>query len=402
MKRLHFSTYFLNIILVILIFSNILIIAQGSQDQVPGITDDTILIGIHSALTGPNALYGKQADMNEAIYLEWGKNINGRDIKVIKLDDACNPVKGIAAVKKLIYEYNVFLVHGGTCSNVCLAVRPIMIETGTPFLSQGAIADGITTPIVENIFNPGVCSSTVIKSSADFAMTIPGQKTFGIVRHLDEWAKNLYDPLVDYLKDKYNVSPVVDVIAEKGAGDFTPQILKLKQAKVNVVFAILYYAESATFLRDAYKLGLDIPIMGSPAGNVTDQYKMLKNLDMLKNYFCPYWNKYPLDHPKVQPYRELFNKYFPRKEFDVITAKDTSALFVIDALKKCGRDLTQEKFIKVVESFDSWNPDNFMGAAPITFSKTDHVGMDKVSQSTIATGKTEILYTYDDFLKLIK
>lgn len=379
-------------------------VPDATSGPVPGVTDDTILVGMHTPLTGPIALYSKEADLHEAIMLEWGKNIHGRKIKVIKLDDACDPVKGVAAVKKLIYEDKVFLINGGQCSNVCLAIRPIVEKTGTPYITQGAVADAIVVPTVKNIFNPGLVSSSGARTLVDFAMTIPNVKKVGVIRHQDEWALALYDPLVKYLKDKYNRTINIEVITERDSADVTPQVLKLKEAKVDVVFGLIYVVATTTFLRDAYKLGLNVPIMGSTATSVTDQYESLKTVGPLKNYFGPFWCKYSMDHPKIKVYEDLFKKYQPTKKFDAITIMiPGSAPVIVEALKKCGRDLTQEKFIDVLESqFSNWDPDYYVGAAPITFSKTDHIGMKTVVMSTIATGKFEVVKTYQDYEGLMK
>jgi branched-chain amino acid transport system substrate-binding protein len=324
--------------------------------------------------------------------------------KCILVDDACNPVNGLAAVKKLIYDDEVFLIFGGNCTSVVLAAKPILEKTGTPFFVQGANHDSIVEPVVKNMFNSGFTSSIAVKSEVDFAMNIPNVKRVGVIRHTDEWAMALYKPALTQLKEKYNLVPVVDVVTERDAADVSPQVLKLKEAKVDVVLALVYVVPTTTFLRDAYKLGLDVPIMGSTATDPTQQYRSLKNMAPLKKYFSPFWLKYTLDHPKVKVYEELFKKHYPREPWDSTAIYITGgALVIIDALQKCGRDLTQEKFIEVLETnYKNWEPERYIGASPLTFSKTRHYGMDRLSLCTIATGQMEVVNTYQDYEKLMK
>jgi hypothetical protein len=71
-----------------------------------------------------NALYAKHGEIYEAMFLEWVENINGRIIKVIRLDDALDPVKGIAAVKKLVFDENVFMLCSGQSSNARRLIEP--------------------------------------------------------------------------------------------------------------------------------------------------------------------------------------------------------------------------------------------------------------------------------------
>jgi branched-chain amino acid transport system substrate-binding protein len=372
--------------------------------SVPGVTDDSILIGMTYPSTGSAALFAKIGEINEAIFLEWGKNIHGRNIKVISYDDGCDPVKGVAAAKKDIYEDKVFMLNASPCSNVTLAIVPIVEKTGTPLMVAGAMADKIFDPLVKVIFTPTYSSTYAVRTLGDFGMTIPNVKRIGIIRHSDEWAMAQYTALIPYLKEKYNMTPVVDLIAEKGVGDVTPQVLKLKSENLDVVFHLLYPAETTAFLRDAYKLGLNMPLIGSSATNVTDQYDALKSFEPIKKYFTTYPIRYPMDHPKVKVYEELFKKYQPGKKFDAITINNTGGpLVTIDALKKCGRDLTQEKFVEILETqYTNWGPDNYIGSDPITFSKTDHIGMKRLGMATMGTGKFEVVKTYQDYEELMK
>jgi branched-chain amino acid transport system substrate-binding protein len=377
---------------------------EAFSASVPGVTDDTILIGIPGPMTGGAAIYSKVSDLHEAMYLEWGQNIHGRKIKVIREDDAGNPVKAVATAKKLLYTDNVFLIHGPVMSTPALAMKPSVQQAGTPWMLGGCPADQIVVPTVKNIFNPVFISSDAAKTMVDFTMTIPGVKRIGTIRHTDEWSVGYYKSFTEYLKEKYNMTPVVNVVTETGVTDVTPQVLKLKDADVDVVILVIYIPETTAFLKEANKLGLNVPIVAGTGSAVTDQYENLKSLTPLKKYFSAYWCKYPLDHPKIQVYRDLFKKYQPAKKFDALVVHNPSgALVIMDALKKCGRDLTQEKFIDALETYyNNWEPDNYIGTVPLTFTKTNHVGMNRLVMSTIATGNLEIVRTYQDYEKLMK
>ena len=372
--------------------------------QTPGVTDDTIYIGLTTPMTGPASVYAKCGHMYEAILTEWGKNINGRHIKVIPTDDGCDPVKGIAAVKKLIYDDSVFMLSSGQCSNMCLAVKPVVEEAGVPMMTHGCNADAMYIPVVTNIFNPLYSSTGAAHSIVDFAVTIPGDRSkIGIISHTDEWGTSNHRAVVDYLKEKYHNEPIIDVTMERGTADATAQILKLKQANVEIVIAVLFPAETTVFLRDAHNLRFDKPIVGSTATTVSDQYASLKSVEPLKKYFGPFGIKYPLDHPKVKVYEDLFKKYYPDEKFDAYAVFATAGpLVIIDALKKCGRDISREKFINILETqYTDWDPEDYIGAVPVTYSKTDHVAMNRLVMSTFATGRFEIIKTYEDYEKLI-
>ena len=55
--------------------------------------------------------------------------MHGRKIEIIMADHACNEAKGVAVAKKLISQDQVFLINGGVCSGVALAMRPVIEES---------------------------------------------------------------------------------------------------------------------------------------------------------------------------------------------------------------------------------------------------------------------------------
>lgn len=374
--------------------------------QVPGVTDDTIKVGLFGPLTGMAAMYGRAIRLQEAIFEEMvnkAGGIHGRKIVTISEDTGCEPVKGVAAVKKLIYHDKVFMLNGGSCSNVCLAAKKEILTEGIPWMSAGAAAHGIYYPTEKNIFIPQITSVYVSQTIADFAMTKPGTKRVAIIRHTDEWSMSFYKPLIEYLKEKYNLTAVADVVMERGVPDATPQVLQIKEANPDFVFALTYIVPTSTFLRDSYKLGLDVPIIGTTAISVDEQFKRVGIPEALKKFFSCFWYRYPLDSPEMDKWKELLRKYYPKEEFDAFSGYGIGGpLVLIEALKKVGRNLTRERLIEALESFSNFSSDIYPMAYPLSFSKTDHIGMKRDSISTIATGKVKIIYKWKEYEELMK
>src|SRR5438477_353280 len=50
--------------------------------------------------------------------------IHGRQIVLVREDDRCDAASAIAAAKKLIFQHQVFMPHGGGCSTASIAGRP--------------------------------------------------------------------------------------------------------------------------------------------------------------------------------------------------------------------------------------------------------------------------------------
>jgi branched-chain amino acid transport system substrate-binding protein len=179
---------------------------------------DSIKIGIFGPFTGPIALYGKTAHLNHAVFEEMvnkSGGIHGRKIETILEDDGCEPVKGVAAVKKLIYQDKVFMLSGGLCSNVVLAAKKEIVQAGIPLVGMGAVADAIYEPVEKNVFTSFISASYIARAMVDFGMSKPGVKRVAIIKQTDEWGTSNYNPLAKYLKEKYNIKKEVMVSEEE-------------------------------------------------------------------------------------------------------------------------------------------------------------------------------------------
>jgi len=382
----------------------------GETDEVPGVTKDSIKIGQFGPFTGPIAIYGKTAHMATIIYNtvnEMG-GVHGRKIVIISEDTACQPVKGVAAVKKLIHQDKVFMLHGGMCSNVIVTAKKEILESGIPFMNLGGGSSRIITPFERQIFTPIFTSVVIGRSMVDFAMSKPGTKRVAVIKHTGEWGMSFYEPIVEWLKEKYGITPVADLDFERGGTDSTPYVLKVKKAKADVLLVVTYPPPTSIILRDSYKLGLRIPIISTSGTGVGEQFEKVGIPEANRYFFAPYWFKYPLDHPKMEKFREMLKKDYPKDKWDVFAPLGIGgAMIVVEALRKVGPDLTREKLIAALETFnkfDKWEPIEYPFSTPTTFSPTDHQGFDYVAFSVmdVDAKKFCVLYDWSDYEKLRK
>jgi branched-chain amino acid transport system substrate-binding protein len=158
----------------------------AAAEDVPGVTDDAIVFGSFGTLNGPTYLYG-ELPMNgvEVVFDEVNAagGVNGRKLELVREDDRCDPATAIAAVKKLIYEEQVFAIIGGGCSNATLATRPEIEKSGVPFIVFASVADPISHPPAENIFSTALTASAESAAQLDFALERGAQKIAVVAEH---------------------------------------------------------------------------------------------------------------------------------------------------------------------------------------------------------------------------
>ncbi len=80
-----------------------LVVPVGAAD--PGITDDTILIGMQGAYTGFGSVYGTGTLDGWMLYwdeVNAGGGVHGRKVKFVVEDDRSTPADAVASAKKLM------------------------------------------------------------------------------------------------------------------------------------------------------------------------------------------------------------------------------------------------------------------------------------------------------------
>ena len=372
-------------------------LAASANAQTIGVTKDTIKIGTFGPMTGPASIYGKGVLGAEALYKDVNDQggIHGRKIELVREDDGCDPVRGISAIKKLIAQDKVFMIHGGMCSNVVMAVKPDIAKSEIPYMVLAAANTQISDPMLPNLFHAIQTTKTMALGMVDFTMTRQGMNKVAFISHSDEWGKSNRDPAVDLLKAKYKLDPVLDLSMERGSSDVTPQILKIKESGAQVVLAMLYPAELAIFMRDAYKYGMKIPVVTTAGVSIEDTRDRSGTPAAGDNLYVFSQLALHASDPAMAKWSKLVSKYFPNEKQDTFAFITMGgALAVIEALKKAGPDLTREKFVAELNSLRNFNTG--LLSAPIMFTPQDHVGVKSGLMLTYVKGKPTVVTKWMD------
>ena len=369
-----------------------------AQDKT-GITDDTIKIATFGPLTGPNSTYGA---ILYGIMAYW-KDVNdrggihGRKIDIIAGDTACNEAKGVAVAKKLLHQDKVFLIHGGVCSGVALAMKPLIVEAKVPWVLGGTTHQDIASPAVPTIFRGIPDNHSLARDMVKFALTKPGAKKLAVVRHTNEWAKGIFDPVERYVKSNPDKAELVlDLSMERGDPNATPHVLKIRESDVDMVVMILYEPEAAVFLKDRRKYGLDVPVMSSTGAGFDAMLNRVGN-DVLKDTMFVNFFKYSnLTAPQTKKWRDQIHKYYPNEKLiDLHFNPQASAMVIEQALRKVGRDLTREKFVAEMDKVRDFDSDLLAGK--ITFTPDDHSGVKgSAAMGLDETGEPRIFLTWPE------
>jgi branched-chain amino acid transport system substrate-binding protein len=302
--------------------------------------------------------------------------IHGRKINYIREDDECKNEGGIAAVKKLIHQHNVFMIHGGGCSNPAVAAREEVETSKVPMAVLDAVSDAIAKD-AKYIFHPGLVSGIESVAQVDFAKA-NGAKKIAVVWQNDAWGKGRLEALQERLK-KDGITPVTVEEMTVDQNDATAVALKLQKSGADVVIQELYPKPTAVLIRDTLKFGYK-PLHVSQTGtaDLIDLQKQVGIPGGLDRFFAISQVSVSIEDKDMEPWKQLLEKHFPNDRLSIYTLFGiASAKVVVAALEKAGRDLTREKLVATLNTLCGVETGIYPG--PVCFKPTDHHGSKQVA-----------------------
>lgn len=372
------------------------LLASPASADTTGITDTTIKIGIMGPFTGNASSYSK-AQIGLDAYYKWINDqggIHGRKIVTVLEDYACTEAKGIAAVKKLIHQDQVFMLHGNSCSAVAVAIKPTVVEAGVPWVVAHAVNDKISSPPTKNIFHGVPVGRTYGLAMAKFIVSKPGTKTVAIIQHSNDWANSYCNPAKQFMASQ-GIKPAAEITFERGQTDSTPQVLQLRQLKPDFVIACLYEAETAIFLKDMRKYNVSVPVMGTAGTDLENTLKRVGDLETVKDYFVAHNYVDNTEGPRMKKWNDIILKYYPKETITGFSAISMgSGVAVIAALKRAGRDLTREKFLAEMDKTRDF--DSGILAGKISWSASDRDGVKEAAVTGFVNGTPTVLKSWGE------
>ena len=371
----------------------------AAADSTQGITDTTILIGNMGPFSGPASVftplnYGPEAYLR---YINDQGGVNGRKFKTVFADDSCNEAKGIAAAKKLVYEDKVFMIMANPCSGVAMAIKPMLVQEGVPWMGASANPK-ISRPVSPGIFHATYTGVESGQAMASFAMGKPGTTKIALAMHSDDWAHGYCDNAVDYIKG-HGGEVVATTVLEHGATDATAQSLQIKASGAQAVMGCLYQPELIVLLRALEKYQIDTIVVAALGADFDQVVQAFPSRDYIRQrFFQPYQFKAKIGTGPLKQYHDIFTKYLTKDELPKVGEPTNFyyfgipvAIVTVEAFKRAGPHPTRESWEKAVESLKDF--DTGVLADTETFSPDKHVGVEKMYAVGLNAQGQETVYT---------
>lgn len=372
-------------------------IASLAASATQGVTDKEIVLGVITDLSGPIALYGKEARnafLMKADEINAKGGINGRKIKLIIEDNAYDPKRALMAAQKLVVRDQVFAVLGHLGTATALAAQPILLENKVyNFLPQAASKELYDPPSPYKI---GLAPSYHSMARASLAHLLSKKKyeRIGILYQDDEMGQDVLRGMEDYLKS-INRSLVEKTSYKRGATDFSSQMAKLRAANCDLVLLGTTLREAVGAVLEARKLGFNPEFLAS-AASYSNQVPALGGKAMDGLYaatFTPI--PYADDpNPAVRAYYDAYKKRF-NEDPGLYSMYSNYTLDVFAKVaEKVGPNLTTEAFNQALKTV-KLQPDE-LGNPGFDVSDNHRLAVRKIRLVQIVDGKWRVVSDWLD------
>jgi len=345
-----------------------LALSAAASAGAQGVTDTQIVLGQSVALSGPAQELGKDMQFGANLYFDQvnkAGGVNGRKIVLKTLDDGYEPPRAVENTKKFINDDKVFALFGYVGTPTSNAALPIFTEAKVPFVGAFTGAESLRAPFNRQIFN-------VRASYFD--------ETEAIVQHLT--AMSVTNIAIFYQNDGYgqaglagmeramkkrNMELAGRATVERNTVDVAKAVADIKKANPQAVVMIGAYKACAQFIKEMKAAGSNptfwnVSFVGSKA--------LAKELDregrgVQISQVVPFpWD---MTVPVVKEYRALLEAAKGEPGFGTLEGY-IAAKVTVEGLKRAGKNLTRESFIKAMETMSAYD----IGGFKVNFGPENH------------------------------
>lgn len=217
-------------------------------------SDGPVRIGMIYSKQGPGAAIGEYLQRGSELAVEQvGRKVLGRPIELVWLDEP-NPQVSQQNMQRLADENKVVAVVGGNYSSSALAMMSVANREKLPLILTGAAASEITG---KN------CSRYTFRTQA----TVPVQMK-GLMPYVSQIGKKVYFITASYAFGQDILRSSRALLKEVGAtevgvdevpintSDYSSYILKIRQAKPDVIVGGLVGGDFSNFLKQWNEMGM--------------------------------------------------------------------------------------------------------------------------------------------------
>jgi len=298
---------------------------------------EVIKIGVYEPMTGAMAAGGQQTWEGIELAKEEVKEVLGKPIEVVLVDNKSEKTEAANAMARLIDAEKVIGVVGSYGSSLSMAGGEVSEKAGIPVIGCSP-----TNPLVTKgkQYYFRVCFIDPFQGSvmAKYAVENLGAKTAAIIQDV---AQDYSVGLSFYFREKFieltgdPKSIVAFTSYQTGDQDFTAQLTDAISKKPDVIFSSGYYGEAALLAKQARELGYEGVLLGGDTWDAPELIEIAgKAAEGLtfSTHYDPEGATTPVSKKFVEIYQAKYNR--PPNAFAALGYD--AYMLLVDAIKRAG------------------------------------------------------------------
>ena len=338
----------------------------------PAQAQEPIRIGFSGALSGGLSLLGQGVrDGIETSFAETNAagGVDGRKLQLFVEDDAYEPMRSIAAARKLVEQDKVIAILAPTGSAHSAALIPFVQESKTPMLFPYGFSKALTNPTKRYVFATLPEVRVQMMLLGGYIIKELKQTKIAAVYQNDDFGQDAVAGLEErFGKEKVSFSKFP---FDRGTSNFSGVVAQAKESGAEHVIFLGIPKDAALVLREMSKLGWKPQFSGHNALGDPQTFQLAGQL-VEGALAVAVMEPLDSDKPAVKAFIEAQKKYLPRTQPTTYSMHGYAAgKLLVEALKKTNGKVDPESIVNALESMKDVET-GLMG--PTTFTPEQHAG----------------------------
>jgi len=341
-----------------------------------GISDTEIIVGMHTDLSGPASMIGKQSvDGANMRFEEFNSKggAYGRTIKFIVEDNQYTVPRAVQAANKLLRRDKVAIMLGSLGTPMNNAVLTDQLQLNVPNLFPLTAARSMYEPFHRLKFTSGSTYYDQIRTGIKYLVENNNRENVCVLYEDTDFGQEIVDATEDQLEEM-GMDLIERASAKPTDTDFTAQIKKLKNANCDLVaMGTIVRTTILPFIKSKEIDWTDVDFVTTSASyyNVVAEQPngVMNGLYCLNSLVFPYYDT------ANQIEKEWWDKFKNIYGYDPNTGAAYGYIFadiLIEAVERAGTDLNVDNLITSLETIKDYEDPLQTGS--VTFSETRRQG----------------------------
>jgi branched-chain amino acid transport system substrate-binding protein len=369
--------------------------AGQSSDGPRGVTDDAIVIGSHTDLSGGLAIWGVPSTNGIRMRFEEANaagGVHGRQIEFIVEDSQYQMPIAIKATNKLLNVDNIFLMVGSMGTPMNIALMPRMFDADVPNLFPLTAAVQMHEPLHPMKFNYFVSYRDQIRGGMVHMIEKHGFTKVCVQTVANDYG---HENAVGFEQavEELGLDVVYQGTHKATETDFVGTITAIKNSGCEMLVLGPLVKDTILLYSAARDAGWEAPIISNmvsyvpqvaaAADGVTD------GLYASASFFVPDWEIELAAGSWAGKWGQQYERRFGEEPAPQAVIGYVMGDLVVRSLEAAGPELTLQKVLAALEGITSYE-DPF-GGPSLSFSSTKHQGGDYLTLYQVKHGRWEVV-----------